>query len=185
MTTKYTLVIDKDKAKLKILITANDGGHAQAQAADISRALKADKFYLGYELCPPTYLSELFRRLAYNDFSHKQCDLWVGSFCNQNPIIYTLKQRYYVRPMLLDYLQIHKEGCVKPSCGNKMCVNPYHNSYKTMKASKLGDADRNIALVFAGQGVPVKEIAKALNVNRSTIYRTLKRERIPSGTQGH
>jgi hypothetical protein len=69
-------VIDKDKAKLKLLITANDGGHAQAQAADISRALKADKFYLGYELCPPTYLSELFRRLAYNDFSHKQCDLW-------------------------------------------------------------------------------------------------------------
>ena len=46
MTTKYTLVIDKDKAKLKLLITANDGGHAQAQAADISRALRADKFYL-------------------------------------------------------------------------------------------------------------------------------------------
>jgi hypothetical protein len=35
VTTKYTLVIDKDKAKLKLLITANDGGHAQAQAADI------------------------------------------------------------------------------------------------------------------------------------------------------
>ena len=160
MTTKYTLVIDKDRVKLKLLIVANDVGHAQAQAADISRALKADKFYLGYELCPLTYLSELFRRLAYNDFSHKQCDLWSGSFSNKNPIIYALKQRYYVRPMILDYLQIHKDGCVKPSCGNKMCVNPYHNCYKTMKASKLGDADRNIALVFAGQGVPVKEIAK-------------------------
>ena len=95
MTTKYTLVIDKDRVKLKLLIVANDVGHAQAQAADISRALKADKFYLGYELCPLTYLSELFRRLAYNDFSHKQCDLWSGSFSNKNPIIYALKQRYY------------------------------------------------------------------------------------------
>jgi len=46
----------------------------------------------------------------------------------------------------------------------------------------LTDADVNLALVFASQGVPVKEIAKALKVNRSTIYRTLNREHLHSGS---
>lgn len=180
--TKYTLKVIKDCSYINISITANDMNHAQAQSMDISRALKADNTSLYYEPCRECRLSILFRKLAFNEYTHKACDIWEGSFSNEVPVVYTLKTRYYVRPLILDYLEIHREGYVKPSCGDKSCINPYHNSYKKMKASKLGDADINLALVFASQGVPVKEIAKALKVNRSTIYRTLNREHLHSGS---
>jgi hypothetical protein len=148
-------------------------GHAQAQAADIARALQADTFSLSYQQVKNSPLSTLFRRLAFSDFEHGCCDEWDKSFCNGSPVIYALGCKYYVRPLILDYLEINKDGCVKPSCGNRLCINPYHNSYKKMKASKLGDADTNLVLAFSSQGVPVREIAKALKVHRSTIYRTL------------
>ena len=158
---------------LEVAVCANDSNHAQAQAADICRALQATTFYLQYKEVKESNLSTLFKRLASSDFEHKSCDVWEGKYCNNAPVIYALNQKYYVRPLILDYLEINKEGCVRPSCGVRECINPYHNSYKKMKASKLTDADTNLVLAFSSQGVPVREIAKALKVHRSTIYRTL------------
>jgi hypothetical protein len=183
--TDYCLVLKRDDKQIEIGISANDSNHAQAQAADIARALQADTFSLSYKSVKDTQLSVLFRRLANSSFEHGICDEWEGSFCNGSPVIYALGQKYYVRPFILDYLEINKDGCVKPSCGNRLCINPYHNSYKKMKASKLGDADTNLVLAFSSQGVPVREIAKALKVHRSTIYRTLNREHLHARAANH
>ena len=183
--TDYCLVIERDQKKLELAVTANDSNHAQAQAADIVRALQANTFSLSYKSIPESDLAILFRKLAASDYQHQHCEDWTGSFCNGSPVVYALGARYYVRPLILDYLEINKDGCVKPSCGNRLCVNPYHNSYKKMKASKLGDADTNLVLAFSSQGVPVKEIAKALKVHRSTIYRTLNREHFHAGPAHH
>lgn len=183
--TDYCLLIQRDKKNLEIAITANDSNHAQAQAGDIARALQADTFSLSYKAAKSTKLSVLFNRLCTSDFEHSCCDEWKGSFCNGSPVVYALGCKYYVRPLILDYLEINKDGCVKPSCGNHLCINPYHNSYKKMKASKLGDADTNLVLAFSSQGVPVKEIAKALQVHRSTIYRTLNREHFHPRSANH
>jgi len=176
--TYYCLRLEKNNKHLEVSLEANDAGHAQAQASDISRALHADTFSLTYKNANKTPLSELFRRLANSDFSHTECEIWNGKYCNGSPVMYAMGAKYYVRPMILDYLEINKDGYVKPSCGDCNCINPYHNSYKKMKASKLGDADINLALAFSSRGVPVKEIAKALKVHRSTIYRTLNREHL-------
>lgn len=179
--TKYCLVLEKNLTEVILDLTANDGGHAQAQAADIARALKADAFTLTYEETAPCRLSELFRRLAYSDFSRTACYVWDGSYTNSTPALYTLRTRYYVRPVIVDYLGMGRDGYVKMTCGRKNCVNPFHNSYKSMKASKTTGADRNLALAFASRGVPVKEIAKALKVHKATVYRILQHERIHSG----
>ena len=183
--TDYCLVLKRSSKQIEIGVTANDSNHAQAQSADIARALQAETFSLSYKSIPDTQLSVLFKRLANSSFEHGSCDEWESSFCNGSPVLYALGQKYYVRPMILDYLEINKEGCVKPSCGNRRCINPYHNSYKKMKASKLGDADTNLVLAFSSQGVPVREIAKALKVHRSTIYRTLNREHLHARAADH
>lgn len=183
--TSYCLIVERQKKKIELAVVGNDSNHAQAQAADIARALQADTFSLTYKSVRDSTLGVLFQRLASNNFEHAYCDEWHGPFCNGSPVVYALGQRYYVRPLILDYLEINKDGCVKPSCGNRDCINPYHNSYKKMKASKLGDADTNLVLAFSSQGVPVREIAKALKVHRSTIYRTLNREHLHSGTAHH
>jgi len=183
--TNYCLSVHKKNKKLELAVSANDSNHAQAQAADIARALQADTFSLSYKCISDSFLATLFRRLASSDFEHGACDDWQGSFCNGSPVIYAMGHKYYVRPLILDYLEINKDGCVKPSCGNRMCINPYHNSYKKMKASKLGDADTNLVLAFSSQGVPVREIARALKVHRSTIYRTLNREHLHAGPAHH
>lgn len=178
MSTEYCLVLKRKEVQIELALSANDSNHAQAQAADIARALQVSTFSLAYKKVRETKLSLLFKRLSVSDFKHKVCDVWEGKYCNGSPVIYALGTKYYVRPMILDYLEIHKDGSVKPSCGNRDCINPYHNSYKKMKASKLGDADVNLVLAFSSQGVPVKEIAKALKVHRSTIYRILNREHL-------
>lgn len=183
--TNHSLRIGRQGKTLEVSLKANDAGHAQAQASDIARALKADNFSLTYRGVEESPLACLFRRLAYNEFVHTECESWNAKFCNGSPVVYALGEKYYVRPMILDYLEIHKEGCVKPSCGNPTCINPYHNSYKKMKASKLGDADTKLAVAFLGQGVPIKEIAKALKVHRSTIYRILHREHFHFGAAHH
>lgn len=183
--TDYCLVIQKDKKTLELAISANDSNHAQAQAADIARALQVSTFSLSYKSIQESNLALLFKRLAHSDFSHIDCHKWEGKLCNGSPVVYALGKKYYVRPMILDYLEINKDDCVKPACGDSLCVNPYHNSYKKMKASKLGDADVNLVLAFSSQGVPVREIAKALKVHRSTIYRTLNREHFHAGPAHH
>lgn len=183
--TYYCLKLKRVDKNLEISLEALDAAHAQAQASDIARALQADTFSLTYKNVSKTPLSDLFRRLATSDFNHDECEIWSGKFSNGSPVIYAMGAKYYVRPMILDYLEINKDGYVKPSCGESNCINPYHNSYKKMKASKLGDADINLALAFSSRGVPVKEIAKALKVHRSTIYRTLNREHLHLRSADH
>jgi hypothetical protein len=181
-TEEYKLILFNKDKKLELSLTANDIGHAQAQSSDIARSLKASLFELTYGATRNSKLSELYRRLAYSDFNHKECTLWKGAYTNATPVIYALNNRYYVRPLILDYMEMNRDLYVKPSCGNKSCINPFHNTYKSTKASKMTSADVNLAVAFASQGAPVKEIAKALKVHRSTIYRTLNRERFHSGT---
>jgi len=173
--TQYSITLERNKTKTVLAITANDAGHAQAQSRDIARALRADRFELLYEEAKETGLSRLFKKLAYNEFDHKTCELWEEGSVNGVPVTYMLNNRFYVRPVVLDYLDITREEVVSPLCGNKMCVNPYHNKYKATRASKLSGADMNLALAFSSQGVPVKEIAKVLKVHRSTIYRILNK----------
>jgi predicted transcriptional regulator len=93
-----------------------------------------------------------------------------------------LSKRYYVRTAILKYLDIPRDGAVpKPRCGNPLCVNPYHFEYHGEKNAKLSSGDIQMLLAFHGQGASARQIAKALNVNRSTIYRKLKDERLHSG----
>jgi hypothetical protein len=173
MSINYSLIVEKNNKQLQLALTANDGLHANAQAIDIARAFKSDAFTLRNEQTNICYLSKLFKKLAYNEFNYKNCEIWNKSFCNNTPVIYVLGTKFYVRPLILNYLDIPSDTYVRPSCHKKNCVNPFHNTYKNEKASKLTSADRQLALVFAGQGVPVKEIAKAFKVHRSTIYRLI------------
>lgn len=179
----YALEVEKNNTKIKLQITANDASHAQAQVVDISRALSADKYQLSYGSSNVEFnkLSFLFNKLAFSQFDHTDCSYWTGSQVNQNPVIYIFKKRYYVRPLILDYMDIKKDSIVKMSCGSKDCVNPYHFSYKTGKASKLSGGDKKMMLAFRGQGVSVQQIAKALNIHRSTVYRNLNHERLHAG----
>jgi len=170
----YSLFIEKNSKNIKLSITANDGLHANAQAVDIARALKSDVFTLRNEETEACTLSQLFKKLAYSEFVHEKCYHWTTTFCNDTPVIYALGTKFYVRPLILNYLDIPNDSFVRPSCKNKDCINPFHNTYKNEKAAKLTSADRQLALAFAGQGVPVKEIAKAFKVHRSTIYRLLQ-----------
>ena len=179
---EYSLLISRGKTEAKIAVKAFDAAHAQAQALDIARSLEAEKFELGYGETKQNKLSELFEKLAYNDFSHEECFDWRGAVVNKVPAVYTLNKRFYVRPLILGYLDIGKDAVVKNVCKNPLCVNPYHNQYLSEKNSKLGGGDLQMLLAFRSQGASVPQIAKALNVHRSTIYRILKDERFSSGT---
>lgn len=178
----YSLLVSKGQTQVKISVKAFDAAHAQAQALDIARSLEADRFELGYGAAKENKLSELFEKLAYNDFDHKKCYDWEGSLVNKVPAVYTLNKRFYVRPLILGYLDISKDAVVKNVCKNPLCVNPYHNQYLHEKNSKIGGGDLQMLLAFRSQGASVPQIAKALNVHRSTIYRILKDERFSSGT---
>jgi transcriptional regulator of acetoin/glycerol metabolism len=92
-------------------------------------------------------------------------------------------KRLYIRNVILKYLDIPKDDAIaKPSCSCKACINPYHTAYtsKSKKNQKLGAGDDQLLLAFLGQGISVTQIAKALKVHRSTIYRKLKDERFCS-----
>lgn len=176
-TQNNTLQLTRNNFKIDLAITSNDAAHAQAQSCDIARALGADRFSLTYKKTAITQVSELFRKLAYSEFSYKKCDIWKGRVSLGLPVFYALGRRYYVRPTILDYLDVHRDNYVEASCGCGLCINPLHNAYKKTKASKLTSAETKLALAFAGQGTPIKDIAQALKVHRSTIYRILKHER--------
>jgi hypothetical protein len=182
----HNILFEYKTKSLALPIVAADTAHAQGQALDISRALDCDKYQITYIKSKPTVVSNLFERLALNDFSHNECDLWAGSVTNGSPCFYALSKRYYVRAAILKYLDIPRDGAVpKPRCGNPLCVNPYHFEYHGEKNAKLSAGDIQMLLAFHSQGASAKQIAKALNVNRSTIYRKLKDERIHSGTARH
>ena len=178
----YSLLVSKGQTQVKISVKAFDAAHAQAQALDIARSLEADRSELVYSPAKENKLSELFEKLAYNNFDHKECYNWRGSLVNKVPAVYTLNKRFYVRPLILGYLDISKDAVVKNVCRNPLCVNPYHNQYLHEKNSKIGGGDLQMLLAFRSQGASVPQIAKALNVHRSTIYRILKDERFSSGT---
>lgn len=180
----YILCVACLGKRKNISIEAHDASHAQAQALDISRALRADRFdlYYGKEENKKTKICELFKKLAYSDFSHHECFEWKGPYTNGCPSVYLFNKRFYVRPMILDYMDMNRDSFVKTTCNNKKCVNPYHFSYAHAKAAKLTCGDRKMMLAFASQGVSVQQIAEALNVHRSTVYRTLNNEHLHSGT---
>jgi Transposase and inactivated derivatives, IS30 family len=178
----YCLKLQKSNKNLKLAIKANDASHAQAQALDICRSLSADQLTLLYEEHKNTKLSELFKKLAYSDFNHKECFEWSSSYTNGCPAIYLFGKRFYIRPLILDYMDMNRDNFVKMTCKNKRCVNPYHFSYAPAKASKLTGGDKKLMLAFASQGVSVQQIAEALKVHRTTVYRNLNNERLSSGT---
>ncbi len=184
---QYALNLQKDSIQTQIRIEANDSNHAQAQAVDICRAVQASSYQLAYVAVEPTELSELFKKLAVNDFKHSDCFLWEGKYDKEfYPCIYLFKQRLYVRNVILKYLDIPKEDShLRLTCGNRDCVNPFHFSYAERKNEKMTGGDTRMMLAYASQGVSIAQIAKAFNVHRSTIYRKLKRERLHSRSQNN
>jgi hypothetical protein len=181
----YTLYASKLQALTKLALSANDANHAQAQALDIARSLRVTKFELVYKKSHQTKLSELFRKLAFSDFKHQECFKWSDSFIKNLPVLYTLGSRYYVRPLILDYMDMNRDNFVRMSCNCSSCINPYHNGYKAKKASKLSGGDLKMVVAYRSQGISVPQIAEALNVHRSTIYRNLTNERFSSRTEDH
>lgn len=182
----YTLRLGKRSKTLKLAIWAQDCGHAQAQAADIARAFGANLYDLLYEPSKDTVVSDLFKDLADNSFHHSVCTLWAGSVCNGTPCCYALQERHYIRNVILRYLDIPKEdSCARPSCGNKTCINPYHFKYSSSKNEKISSGDRRLLVAYRSRGAGITQIAKVLNVHRSTIYRNLKHESVFAGAKDH
>ena len=165
---------------------ALDTGHAQAQAKDIARALGATGIHLSYETRETNRISEFFRALSVSDFTQSECCVWDGSTTNNTPCFYALGKRHYVRDITMKYLDIQgNRTTVKTRCNHKLCVNPYHFEYVSEPNSRLSCSDKSMLLVWRSQGVPVYQMAQALNVSRSTIYRNLNHERVPLGTTSH
>ena len=182
----YILSLIKESKKLRLQVTAKDSGHAQAQAGDISRALSAEKYNLTYGSCEEDLLSKLFKDLAENNFCHGECSEWVGPSTNNVPCTYVLGSRQYVRTVILKYLDIPKDGVTaKPKCMCKQCINPYHFTYVHGKNEKISCGDRKLLVAYRSQGVGIAQIAAALNVHRSTIYRQLGNEPVLNGPEGH
>lgn len=171
---RYTLILSKNNTQFNIDVCALDTNHAQAQASDILRAFDADKFDLIYEVVERTALSKLFKDLAYNTFEHDSCYVWTDKFTNGCPCIYAFRKRFYIKDIILKYLNIPKDTfTAKLKCKNKNCINPYHFEYHENQNSKLTCGDTKLLLAYRSQGVRVDQIAKALNVHRSTVYRKL------------
>jgi hypothetical protein len=183
MKERYILVLNKRTKKTKLALAANDSAHAQAQALDIVRAFNADGCSLTYGTCKDTDLSRLFHGLAFNTFTHKSCYSWTSTECNKVPCCYVFGERFYLRNVILRYLDIPKDNLItKNSCKCASCVNPYHFAYVTEKNEKLSSGDLKLLVAYRSQGAGVSQIASALKVHRSTIYRRLKDEPLPSRT---
>lgn len=186
MLENYTLVVVRKTRKTRLALKANDNGHAQAQAKDIVRALDADKYDISYGPYRRTPLSQLFEDLAFNNFSHKVCYEWTAGQTNEVPCCYVVGERYYLRSLILKYLDIPKEDFItKNNCKCKTCINPYHFEYVREKNEKLSSGDERLLVAYLSQGVEVSQIASALNVHRSTIYRRLRHESLPTRIKNH
>jgi hypothetical protein len=183
---KHSILFEIKTKKLYLPVCASDTAHAQGQALDIGRALDCDRYEIKYGTAKEGAVSRLFKKLAFNEFNQKSCELWERSFTNNTPCFYALGKRYYVRTAILKYLDIPRDGVVpKPRCKNAHCINPYHFEYCAEKNTKLSGGDVQMLLAFQSQGASAAQIAKALNVHRSTIYRKLKDERLHSGIAHH
>ena len=182
----YTLTLLKGASKKHLAVEANDIHHAQAQAVDIHRSLGGVAFKLELGESEPTNLSRLFRRLAYNDFNYEDCINWGDSTNMGNPCLYVHKKRLYVRKVITCYLDIPTDDCcVRTVCNNPLCVNPYHFDYRSTAAAKLTTGDERLLAAYRSQGTSISQCAEAFKVNRSTIYRKLRHESVPSGDESH
>lgn len=182
MLNNYTLIVFKNNKKLFLPIKGNDSNHAQAQAQDIVRALDANELKLNYINSNQNLLSELFEKLAFNSFKFNECFEWEGSYSNKTPCSYVFGTRYYVKDVILKYLDIPKERInAKCRCKNSKCINPYHFEYHDAKNSKLTSGDLKMLVAYRSQGTGVSQLAEVFNVHRSTIYRKLKNERVSVG----
>jgi hypothetical protein len=181
----YKLILKKDSKILQISIKANDSNHAQAQATDICRSLNASVYELVYKKQDVSALSELFEKLAFNLFSYNACTKWLGRFNNKAPCVYIFNKRLSIKNIILRYLDIPVDSNVKLTCNCTDCINPYHFAYLQGKNSKLSCGDTKLLLAYRSQGTGINQIAKALNVHRSTIYRKLKDERFCSRPSSH
>lgn len=182
----YTLKLFRDTKKTQLCLTANDVGHAIGQASDICRALEIDKFDLQYTSTAETVLSKLFKKLCFNEFCNNDCVMWEGAQTNKTPCVYLLGRRYYVRHVILKYMDIPTDNfTTKLRCRCANCINPYHFEYLPSKNAKLSCGDTKLLLAYRSQGTGVNQIAEAFNVHRSTIYRKLKNERVSAGSANH
>lgn len=170
----YNLILTKNKKKITLTVQANDSNHAQAQAADICRGLHGTGFELTYGVSRQNPLSELFKDLAFNTYTHEKCVKWEGKYSNGLPCVYVFGKRIYVKNLILKYLDIPDDSVIRPTCNDKSCVNPYHFTYLENKNSKLTEGDLKLLKAYKKQGVTVKQIAEVFNVHRATIYRKLK-----------
>lgn len=178
MRDQYLCLLTKHKRKLKLRLEANDSNHAQAQGLDLRRAFSADSVVISYGTVGETQLSKLISKLTLNDFNYDKCEEWQGPYLGGYPCMYAFQERYYIRPLILKYLDIPDDSTLRMTCGNPHCTNPYHFSYGLQKNAKLSSGDVALVLAYRRQGMGAAQIAEALNVHRSTIYRTLKNERI-------
>lgn len=174
-----------EKSPFCLHIKANDNNHAQAQCSDIARALKIKKYTIEYGGVKETNLSELFKKLSLSEFSYKNCYIWNGPLANGYACFYLNKKRIYIRKLIVSYFNLDENIEIKTTCNNKSCVNPYHFEYVKDKNTKLSCGDLQLLLAYRSQGTGVNQIAEALNVHRSTIYRKLKNERLSSGSANH
>lgn len=172
----YSLLLESGNQKIGLDLKAYDTAHAAAQSVDICRALKISKYSLIYSTNNEIVgeLSELFNKLAFSDFSKKDCCLWQGKHTNGYPCIYAQKKKFYVRSVILNYLDIDPECTVKVSCNNKSCINPYHFEYYKQQNSKLNYGDERLLVAYKSQKVKVAQIAEMFNVHRATVYRKMK-----------
>lgn len=185
-TESHCLSVTHNNKKLDLALTSLDSNHAQAQASDICRALDGDCFSLNYKHTSPSYTSKLFKKLAFNDFTQKECFLWEGSFTNKTPCIYVFGKRKYIKNLILKYLDIPKDNLTtKSTCSCNQCINPYHFTYVSGKNAKLSCGDNKLLLAYRSQGAPVRQIAEVLKVHRSTIYRQLTNERFFTGASSN
>lgn len=173
----YKLELNVDSNKISIEVQGSDSNHAQAQASDIARALKTQTYTLTYADNSRGHkqLSLLFNDLALNNFSYTNCYLWEGKNANKHPCIYVCSQRFYVRTIIADYLDVRSgDQTIKQKCKNKLCVNPYHFEYNGGKNSKLTAGDVRLIDAYRQQGASVRQIAKLFKVHPCTIYRVLR-----------
>lgn len=186
MLKNYSLTAFLNKeSRFSLHLEANDNNHAQAQCSDIVRALNIKKYTIEYGGGKQTCLSKLFKKLSLSDFSYDDCYMWDGPLSNGYACFYLDKKRIYIRKLIVSYFNLDENIEIKTTCNNKSCVNPYHFEYVKDKNTKLSCGDLRLLLAYRSQGTGVNQIAEALNVHRSTIYRKLKNERLSSGAANH
>ena len=183
----YALHLRKQNRLVRLSVTANDRSHGSAQACDIARALRANAYRLFYTQIEDSILSRLFTKLSTNDFESDKCFTWEGSSDKgKYPCTYLFDERYLIRDIILRYLDSPKESNrLKMICGEHLCINPHHFTFTRYGDRTIADGDRQMLLAYVSQGATAAQLAEHFGVSRSTIYRKLKNERLPTRTESN